>query len=102
MDTKQNAQALKLKPVAASKQKHIAATFPKMSIDTFRIGTKQDADYIVQLVNKAYGPEAGLSGWTHESHLVSGNRISPEQIMETMVKPDSVLLVGLKNSEIVA
>lgn len=73
-----------------------------MSIDTFRTASKSDAEAIAQLVNKAYRPESGVSGWTHESHLVSGGRTSVGQIEAMMSKPDSVILVGLKGSEIVA
>lgn len=73
-----------------------------MSIDTFRTASKSDADAIAQLVNKAYRPESGVSGWTHESHLVSGGRTSVGQIEAMVSKPDSIILVGLKGSEIVA
>ncbi|MHB9103371.1 MAG: GNAT family N-acetyltransferase [Sulfuricella sp.] len=73
-----------------------------MSIDTFRTASKSDAEAIAQLVNKAYRPETGSAGWTHESDLVSGNRTSAGQVSEIMSKPDSVILVGLKDSEIVA
>lgn len=73
-----------------------------MNIDTFRTASKPDAEAIAQLVNKAYRPETGTAGWTHESDLVSGNRTSVDQVVEVMSKPDSVILVGLKGSEIVA
>jgi len=75
---------------------------PTMSIDTFRAASKSDAEAIAQLVNKAYRPETGPAGWTHESNLVSGNRTSAGQVAEVMSKPDSVILVGLKGSDIVA
>ncbi|NCP38721.1 MAG: GNAT family N-acetyltransferase [Shewanella vesiculosa] len=73
-----------------------------MSMDTFRTANKSDAEAIAQLVNKAYRPETGMAGWTHESNLVSGNRTSVVQVAEILSKPDSVILVGLKSSEIVA
>ena len=73
-----------------------------MSMDTFRTANKSDAEAIAQLVNKAYRPETGTAGWTHESDLVSGNRTSVGQVVEIMSKPDSVVLVGIKSSEIVA
>lgn len=73
-----------------------------MSIVTFRKAIKSDAEAIAQLVNKAYRPETGTAGWTHESDLVSGNRTGVSQVAEVMSKPDSVILVGLKDSEIVA
>ena len=73
-----------------------------MSMDTFRIANKSDAEAIAQLVNKAYRPETVAAGWTHESDLVSGNRTSVGQVGEVILKPDSVIFVGLKGSEIVA
>jgi ribosomal protein S18 acetylase RimI-like enzyme len=73
-----------------------------MSIDTFRTASKSDAEAIAQLVNMAYRPEAGTAGWTHESNLVYGSRTNVVQVSEILSKPDSVILVGLKGSEIVA
>lgn len=73
-----------------------------MSIDTFRIANNLDSEVIANLVNKAYRPEPGASGWTHESDLVSGSRTSASQITETVSKPNSTILVGLKDSKIVA
>lgn len=71
-----------------------------MGIDTFRTASKSDAEAIAQLVNSAYRPETGAAGWTHESDLVSGKRATVNQVAEIMVKPDSIILVGLKGSEI--
>jgi ribosomal protein S18 acetylase RimI-like enzyme len=73
-----------------------------MFIDTFRTACKLDAEAIAQLVNKAYRPEDGASGWTHESDLVSGSRICISQIEAILSTPDSVIIVGLKGSEIVS
>ena len=71
-------------------------------MDTFRTAHKSDAEAIAQLVNKAYRPELGASGWTHESNLVSGSRTNADQVSETISKPASVILVGLEDPEIVA
>ena len=73
-----------------------------MVIDTFLTGTKSDAETIAQLVNRAYRPQAGTAGWTHESVWVSGNRTSVGQVEEIISRPDSVILVGLVGSEIIA
>ena len=75
---------------------------PTMRLDTFRTASKFDAEAIVQLVNKAYRPNTGTAGWTHESDLISGNRTSFIQVADILSKPDSIILVGLKGSEIVA
>lgn len=73
-----------------------------MSIDTFRIARKSDADAIADLVNGAYRPEIDAAGWTHETHLVAGKRTHMGHIAQLLARPDSVILVGLKNLELVA
>lgn len=54
--------------------------------------TQRDAEQIAQLVNKAYRPEPSERGWTHESELVSGQRINSEQVASLMRKNSSVLV----------
>ncbi len=73
-----------------------------MSIDSFRTANNTDAEAIAEVVNRAYRPESGAAGWTHESDLVAGNRTSAAQIVETILRRDSVILVGLNNEKIVA
>lgn len=73
-----------------------------MNIDTCRTADSPDIHAIVQLVNRAYRPEVDVSGWTHEADLVSGNRINADQVSALLAKRDSVVLVGVKNSEMVA
>lgn len=73
-----------------------------MGIDTFRIARKSDAEAIAQLVNGAYRPAPDACGWTHEAHLVAGKRTHAGYITQLLTRPDSVILVGLKKSELVA
>lgn len=73
-----------------------------MSIDSFRTANNTDAEAIAVLVNGAYRPEPGVTGWTHESNLVAGSRTSAVQILETLSRHHSVILVGLNNKAIVA
>jgi ribosomal protein S18 acetylase RimI-like enzyme len=73
-----------------------------MSIDSLRIARGSDAEAIAQLVNRAYQPGSGVLGWTHESDLVSGKRTSAKNVTEIISKADSVVLVGLKDAEVVA
>jgi len=73
-----------------------------MSIDTLRTADASDAPAIAALVNKAYRPDPGTAGWTDESHLLAGDRISASQVAEVMARHNSVILVGLKSSAIVA
>lgn len=60
--------------------------------------THNDAEQIAHLVNKAYRPEPGERGWTHESELVSGQRISTEQVTSLMDEHGSVLVAYEGNS----
>lgn len=69
---------------------------------TIRPATLCDANAISHLVNQAYRPEPGACGWTHESDLVAGQRTSAEQVAQTLNRPDSVILLGSNNADIVA
>ena len=71
-----------------------------MSIDC-RIATESDANDIATLVNRAYRPIASARGWTHEAHLVAGDRISPEQV-RALLHARPVILVLCRDSIIVA
>jgi ribosomal protein S18 acetylase RimI-like enzyme len=51
-----------------------------------------DAEAVTKLVNRAYRPEAGSEGWTHESALVSGDRIDQDKVA-TAIR-SSIVLVG--------
>ncbi len=73
-----------------------------MSIDTLRTANASDAQSIAALVNSAYRPEPGAAGWTDEGHLLSGERISAIQVGEVVARRDSIILLGLKDSAIVA
>lgn len=54
--------------------------------------THSDAEQIAHLVNKAYRPAPGERGWTHESELVAGQRISTEQVVSLINERSSVLV----------
>ena len=73
-----------------------------MTIDAFRIANESDASAISKLVNAAYRPGSGTSSWTHESELVAGERTNPTQVAEIISKPNSAVIVGINNSEIIA
>lgn len=61
-----------------------------------------DVAAIVQLVNQAYRPAAGVQGWTHEAALVAGERTSAEQVAQLLDRPDCALLLGCTASAVVA
>lgn len=58
-----------------------------------RIANDSEISALVDLVNSAYRPTDGVSGWTHESELVSGQRINPSQVRHLIGQPDSLILV---------
>ena len=69
--------------------------------DAIQLADASQSSAIAALVNKAYRPEPGEAGWTHESTLVAGDRISAEQV-EKLLGPDSLILVNLLDHKIVA
>lgn len=70
--------------------------------DALRTASAADAIAIADLVNRAYRPEPGEAGWTHESGLVSGLRTSPDQIEAALARPHSAILVVGSAAGIVA
>ncbi|MDQ2076761.1 GNAT family N-acetyltransferase [Marinimicrobium sp. ABcell2] len=58
-----------------------------------------DAAAIAQLVNLAYRPPPGEEGWTHESALVDGDRISLDSVNSAL--ENTIVLVGVSNSVVV-
>ena len=67
----------------------------------FRIADKNDSEEIANLVNKAYRPGKNNAGWTHESNLLAGERISAEQVASLFCDKSNVLLL-CTDSKIVA
>lgn len=67
----------------------------------FRVARHPDVAAIASLVNRAYRPEPGVAGWTHEAHLVGGMRTNASQVEGLMTAPGSVLLVGVRDDRIV-
>ncbi|RYY78842.1 MAG: N-acetyltransferase [Moraxellaceae bacterium] len=59
----------------------------------FRPATLQDADALVALINRAYRPETGQEGWTHESGCIIQPRINLQQLQDLLQDPASHLLV---------
>ncbi|MCA8001869.1 GNAT family N-acetyltransferase [Burkholderia metallica] len=60
----------------------------------YRTANEQDVDALVRLVNAAYRPTTAAAGWTHESALIDGPRITSSQLAATLRTPDTVLLVA--------
>jgi GNAT superfamily N-acetyltransferase len=71
-----------------------------MTLD-IRPATTNDAAAIAALVNRAYRPSGESPGWTHEAHLVEGDRISEAGVRELIV-PGSIVLVAIEGGSIIA
>lgn len=68
----------------------------------FRTATQADASAIARLVNRAYRPEEGAAGWTHEADLVAGDRVSVAQVVDAIVHPHTAILLALQGNTVVA
>lgn len=74
----------------------------KFSIEEkLRIAKPGDSEEISILVNRAYRPSADEAGWTHESNLVSGERISKEQVF-SLFDGKSVILLLCEQEKIIS
>jgi ribosomal protein S18 acetylase RimI-like enzyme len=66
-----------------------------------RMAGPEDVAAIVALVNRAYRPVGDSKGWTHESAIVDGLRITSEQVM-ALFMPDSFVFVAEQDSQLLA
>ncbi|RQW27981.1 GNAT family N-acetyltransferase [Rhodobacteraceae bacterium CH30] len=68
----------------------------------YRTATPDDAPAIASLLNRAYRPAKGLAGWTHESHLVQGERANTAQVAAVLASRASVILLLEQDGELIA
>lgn len=68
----------------------------------FRLATLADTAAIEQLVNCGYRGDTSRLGWTTEADLLGGTRINLDEVQTLINQSDSVILLGLRNQEIVA
>jgi ribosomal protein S18 acetylase RimI-like enzyme len=61
-----------------------------------RLAIDVDAERISALVNQAYRPDSDAMGWTHETELISGPRISTAQVVK-LIGGAGTLLVASDN-----
>ena len=54
--------------------------------------TAYDVPAIIKIVNSAYQGQAGSKSWTSEGHLVSGPRITEENLHNYLQQPDITIL----------
>lgn len=60
----------------------------------FRPATMQDLHALVALINRAYRPETGQEGWTHESGWISQQRTDFKQLQDLLQDPAHYLVVA--------
>ena len=65
-----------------------------------RMAKATESRELAGVVNSAYRPQNGEGGWTHESGLVSGQRVEIDQVEKAI--NNSIVLVGVHKSAIVA
>ena len=68
----------------------------------YRLAHLTDADAIANLLNRAYRPQDGAAGWTHESTLIQGARTNAAQVAAAVAEPDSVFLLHEANGTLLA
>lgn len=63
---------------------------------------ESDVEEIVSLVNQAYRGEPKNKSWTTEHDLVEGERATPEEVRELVMRSDSLILLSRRAGQIVA
>lgn len=66
-----------------------------------RPATSQDLEALSRLVNSAYRGESSKKGWTTEEHLLGGQRTDPKSLADTIVSPDSVILLLFEDTKMI-
>ena len=69
---------------------------------TFRPATPADIPMLVDLVTSAYRGDASRAGWTTEADLLDGLRIDADRIAADLERPQSVILLGEADGDVVA
>ena len=69
---------------------------------TFRPATPADISMLVDLVTSAYRGDASRAGWTTEADLLDGLRIDADRIAADIERPQSVILLGEADGDVVA
>ena len=69
---------------------------------TYRHATEADIPMLVELVTSAYRGDASRDGWTTEADLLDGLRIDAERIAADIARPQSVILLGESDGDVVA
>jgi ribosomal protein S18 acetylase RimI-like enzyme len=68
---------------------------------TFRPARSAEAAELARLVNSAYRGDSSRAGWTTEADLLDGQRTDEEEIRELITAKNSLLLICLRDAEII-
>ena len=68
---------------------------------TFRPAVASDAQVVAAIVNGAYRGDATGRGWTSEADFIAGPRIDEAGFLALLAKDASVVLLGLRDGDIV-
>ena len=69
---------------------------------SFRNATAADVDAIVALVESAYRGDASRQGWTTEADLLDGRRTGADDVLASIVRPRSRILLAERNDNLLA
>lgn len=70
---------------------------PKLA---FRTAEIDDVPAVVTLVESAYRGESSRLGWTTEADLIDGQRTDPEAVSSMIEKPESVVILAVRDEEL--
>lgn len=65
------------------------------------IATQEDVSDLEKLINSAYRGETSKQGWTTEANLLTGKRITIEELAETIKNKENTILKFKKNETII-
>ena len=63
--------------------------------------TLEDVTAITHLINSAYRGESSKKGWTTEGNLLTGSRITKDELSEIIEKKQNTILKCVENSQII-
>ena len=72
-----------------------------MSHLNFRLANTLDIEHIANLVNSAYRGDSSRVGWTTEADLLDGQRTDTDEISSLIESVNSVILLGVRDKEII-
>ena len=73
-----------------------------LSTLTFRAAEPADADAVVALVESAYRGEGSRAGWTTEADLLDGRRTGSDDVLASIARPRSQVLLAERESRLLA